>query len=357
MKMDLPPERYRALPVQVIEAGDVLVLKRGVTEVKIGGAGALEVVRALLAAASGEPVTLDALLAGFAEGERPSAAALLQHLLRRRLLVPAGAEAGDAPAGRERPEEVFYWQFGQREEQVLARLDEQRIVVVGVNTIARQLLAGLLATGARSIACVDDPALRNIHLFDETGVPRPGLWPADAPVRALAGGPHDLDPESFDCLVVTADFGGLGLLRAWNEYCVLHRRLFLPVALQDAIGYVGPLVVPGETACFECFRQRVATHVPDPHVRLAIEAAAAGGRGPAGFVPPMTALLGDLAAMELLKFFGLGPPLWQVGTVIEVNLMLPDVTARRVLKLPRCPICTPVAERPSLSIARAGGRG
>jgi thiazole/oxazole-forming peptide maturase SagC family component len=163
-----------------------------------------------------------------------------------------------------------------------------------------------------------------------------------------------LDPESFDCLVATSDFGGMHLLRSWNEFCVLHRRTFLPVLLQDMIGYVGPLVIPGETACFECFRLRRNTHLPDPQSRQLIEAVAFEGQRTAGFLPPMASLLGDVAAIELLKLMTLAPPLWRVGTVIEVNLMAPDMSARGVLKLPRCPVCTPLAERPSLAVGRSG---
>jgi bacteriocin biosynthesis cyclodehydratase domain-containing protein len=372
MKMELPPESFRALPMQVIEVPGGVVLKRGMTEMKVSGAGAVGVVRMLIAAASGEPVTLEALASQFPETERAAAMDLARHLVRRRLLVAPDAEE-DAPwdgAGgatrepaAEGAEDVFYWHFRQRTGEVARRLDEQRIAVVGVNLVARHILESLASMGVRALASKDDPMFRNPRLFDSRGQLRSEMWPDTAPPEPVAADLHDLDPSSFDCLVVASDHGGLALVSSWNEYCALHRRPLLPVVLQDLIGYVGPLVVPGETACYECFRQRLATSLPEPRLRQTIENAVADAV--VGFVPPMVALLGSVATMELVKFYGLGPPYWQVGTLIEVNAMIPDVTARKVLKLPRCPVCSPVAERPSVlvrsadtrAVAPSGGRG
>jgi len=48
-------------------------------------------------------------------------------------------------------------------------------------------------------------------------------------------------------------------LSAWNE--IAHRRAFnwLPVRFNRLGGSVGPLVIPGVTACRECLKQRMAS--------------------------------------------------------------------------------------------------
>lgn len=366
MKMELPPSRYRALPLQVIDVDGGVILKRGLVEVRVVGRGAAGAVRTLLEAASGAGIAEGDVGALFAGAERSGAEALLRRLIERRFLVEEPGAAPGAAAGDPRPEEdpaaVFYWHFGEGRAEVAARVAGRRVVIVGVNRISRQLARSLRDSGISSFDVRDDPLLRNGSFFDDAGALRPSAWPAElgAPI-AHGGGVHATDPGSFGCLVATAELGGMQLLRPWNEHCVLHRRLFLPVLLEDMIGHVGPLVVPGETACFECFRLRRSTHEADPWARRAIEAASSGGRPAAGSLPPMASVLGDVAAVELLKLLGLHPPVGELGAAVEVNLLASDMTARRVLRLPRCPVCTPLSERPTLaatkSAAAARSRG
>jgi bacteriocin biosynthesis cyclodehydratase domain-containing protein len=152
-------------------------------------------------------------------------------------------------------------------------------------------------------------------------------------------------------MVATSDFGAVSVISQWNEYCCLHRRPFLPVVLKDLIGYVGPLVLPGETACFECLKLRERTHQSQPDLRRQIEAAAEA-EPPIGLLPPLTSSLGDIASIELVKFYGLGLPIGHAGVVREVNLIAGDISSQVVHRMPRCPICTPLNQRPSLSTVR-----
>lgn len=349
MNLELPSETLRALPVQVIAIEGGVILKRGRVEVRIVGEESLEAVQTLLDAAAGTGVTKLQLEKLFALNKCDVVQDLVEHLIRRRFLVPVPDDAPE-PKEAESAADVFYWQFGTSERQVLERLNRQRIFVLGVNLISSRLVDSLSRSKVSFLEVLDVPELRNLDMFDKAGVPLAGIFPADPPVPIHR--PEDepmIDPEGFDCLVATSDRGGLALLSKWNEYCHLHKRLFLPVILQDSIGYVGPLVVPGETACLECFRSRRLTHVPDPGTRRLMESATSINGGVPGFLIPMASYLGDIAAMELMKFLGIGPRLGRVGIVIEVNPMAPSMVAHPVLRLPRCPVCTPLGERPLIS--------
>lgn len=347
MEFDLPEETYRALPAQVIEVEGGVLLKRGRMEVRVSGEGAAEAARLVLEAAQ-PGATREELLAAFAGPDRASAEALVEHLISRRLLV-----AGDAglEAGTESRLDVFYWHFGLRERQVRQELAGRRFLVVGVNRISRRLVRALRESGADSIRVADYPLLRNLELFDDDTLAAEA-WPPDPglPVEPVRG-PAWVDPGSFDCLVAASDFGGLQLMREWNDLCVMHGLVFLPVVLQDLIGYVGPIVIPGETACFECLRRRQNAHLTDYKSRRAAEAAAFEGQALTGYLPSMASVLGDVAAVELTKLFGIGLPRARVGTLIEVNLLGSEMRARTVLKVPRCPVCSPLAERAPASLS------
>ena len=347
MEQDFPSQKLRALPVQLIETGDGVILKRGRIEIQIGGDRAAEIVSLVLAATAEDRATPEEIAKAFAAPDRPAVIYLVEQLAARRILVPADIPPPPGEAW-ESNLEVFYWHFGASAEQVTERLNAQRLVILGVNGISRQLAASLLASGVKAVEVVDYPLLRNLRFFSAGGELQADQWPALLPQpRAYGEWANGPGPEALDCLIATSDFGGLERMREWNEFCVARRRPFLPVVLQDLIGYVGPLVVPGETACFECLRARQNAHLDDPVAQRASEQVAFEGQAGAGFHPAMASVLGDIAAIELTKFYGGGLPLWRVGTLIEVNLLAPRLDARKVLKVPRCPVCSTLNRRAS----------
>jgi bacteriocin biosynthesis cyclodehydratase domain-containing protein len=336
-----PADRLVAPPIQLIGQDDGVILVRGCVEVRISGARAAEALQVVLNAGQGGGATRQEICERFAEPDRPAVVELVDELVRRRLLAPAGSPAA-LPIGAEGALDVFYWHFGESAQRVAENLNARRIVVMGANTISRQLATSLGAAGVRNVEVVDFHALRNLRLFDDSGGLKPEEWPAWlAPPLGYDDWADGLDPEDLGCLVATSDFGGGHLLRDFNEFCVARGRHFLPVVLDRMIGFVGPLVIPGETACFECLRGRENAGMDDPETRRALEFAASQRQAVNGYHPTMTAILGEIAALELVKLYsGVMPR--SVGRLIEVNLLAVEMRPRKVLKLPRCSVCSPV---------------
>ena len=258
-----------------------------------------------------------------------------------KLLVPCEEET----EGPESNLDVFYWHFGEKAAQVTARLNRRTLVILGVNCISRQLAISLAASGVENFHVLDHPRLRNLCLFDDAGKLKADQWPAS--LKAPQDWTDSLGSQSFDCLIATSDFGGQEAMREWNTLCVKENRHFLPVVLQDLIGYVGPLVVPGETACLDCLRTRQNSQTKDYQSRRLPEGVAFEGQGVIGFHPAMASIIGNIAAFELIKLYSDTLPFSKVGTLIEVNLLATEMKARKVLKIPRCPTCSPLKTRPS----------
>jgi bacteriocin biosynthesis cyclodehydratase domain-containing protein len=341
MELQLTSNKLRALPVQVIEIDDGVLLKRSCTEIKIMGEGALNVIGAILDASGGEGIEREELLDLFGPAARPEIEMLVDQLVQRRLIL-AGDEADTLHRnGIESSQEVFYWNFGRAETEVVEQIDKRRIVIVGVNDISHRIAASFERSGFGNFEVVDYPLLRNIRMFDDDGNLRSDGWslPEKEPIPygEWASG---LDPESFDCLVATSDFGGLQLMRQWNAFCVANNRHFFPVVLQNLIGYIGPLVVPGQTACFECLRARQNSNMDDANVRRLAEPWAYEGQRVNGFHPSMASILGDIAAVELGKMYGGWLRSRSIGTLIEVNLIATLLETRKVLRVPRCSVCS-----------------
>jgi bacteriocin biosynthesis cyclodehydratase domain-containing protein len=282
-------------------------------------------------------------------------AELVEELVRRRLLVPAGSPS-TLPVASESALEVFYWHFGEPTERVVENLNARRIAVMGVNTISRQLASSLRGAGVHNLEVVDFHGLRNLRLFDDSGGLKPEEWPAwIVPPLGYDDWAEGLDTQDLACLVATSDFGGGHLLRSFNEFCVARGCHFLPVVLDRMIGFVGPLVIPGETACFECLRGRENAGMDDPEARRAVEFAASQRQAVNGFHPTMTAILGEIATLELVKLYsGVMPR--SVGRLIEANMLAVEMRARKVLKLPRCSVCSPVNWRSSTHLDKSAFR-
>ncbi|MFB6448168.1 TOMM precursor leader peptide-binding protein [Bradyrhizobium tunisiense] len=314
-----------------------MLLKRGRAIVNIKGTRSKEIAQALLAVAAERDATRAELCEPFPEEIRPAIAELIDALESRRFLTEGGP---DEPSRPEAPIDVFFWHFGKRTADISRAFERAQVTIVGVNKVSRQIAQALAESGVGSLDVVDYPLLNNVRMFDEHGEIEPSQWPVSLakprPYREWFDMTHGRDAG---CLVVTSDFGGQHLLRSWNRHCVCERIPFLPVVLQDLIGRIGPLVMPGEGPCLECLRARENANIDDPDLQRAVEQAAFEGQVVTAFHPSMASVLGDIAAMELLKLYGQFMRSRLVGRMIEINLVAPDLVERRVLKMPHCSVC------------------
>ena len=344
------PTRLTALPFQLIEIPNGVIVRRGSVQLLITGDRALESLQIVVDTMRGEGATIEAVCSRFAAPDRPAITELIEQLMARQLVVQAGADL--VPIHTEGQLDVFYWHFGMSTAEVNKRLNLIRLVILGVNHVSRQLAQALTCAGMTSFKVVDYWALRNLSLFDETGKIRISEWRVATEPIAYDGWEERVESDSFDCLVATSDFGGLRLMREWNALCVKHGRHFLPVVLQDTIGYVGPSVIPGETACFECFLARLESNRTGDSQGYASEMMAFNGQHVAGFHPSMASVLGDIAAIELTKFYSRALPLSRVGAVLEVNLLAGRIDSRKILRVPRCRACSNLIRRSSTSMMK-----
>jgi bacteriocin biosynthesis cyclodehydratase domain-containing protein len=330
--------KLRALSVQLIEIPGGVILKRGCREMRITGKEVAAALGHILTVTADRGATVDEICHAFSSPVGDAVRKLIERLVECRFLLVAEGSRADL----ETPEsnlEIFYWHFGLTEQQAVAKLNRRQIAILGVNFVSRQLIAALQASGMENALVVDVPLLRNLRLFAEPDTLDLAQWPSSPPLHYedwLEG----TNEKDLRCIVVTSDFGNHEILDQWNSFCLQHNYHFLPVVLENFEGYVGPLVIPKETACYQCLRARQNSHLPDPELARAIEAQSFLSQPFIGFHPSMASILGDITAIELIKYYTGLHPLWNVGTLIEVNLLSPHVRTRKVLKIPRCKACS-----------------
>ena len=142
-----------------------------------------------------------------------------------------------------------------------------------------------------------------------------------------------------DLAVVAPAADELDELDSWNRVANESGARWLPVLPYDGrFAAIGPLVVPGESCCYECvLRRREANLEYGEHLRE-IERAPIAARADPAFETFVAALAAHLA---LRWIGGQDGSLPGVLYAVEARPVL-SLGEHPVLRVPRCPVCSPV---------------
>jgi bacteriocin biosynthesis cyclodehydratase domain-containing protein len=173
-----------------------------------------------------------------------------------------------------------------------------------------------------------------------------GSGPAAEPIGRLlqasaAGSVASLDwdgrPPAEGFVVAVPASAELPLLEQWNRRALLAHTAWLQVLPFDGrLAAVGPVFVPGQTACHECFRlRRDSTIAPIPDRTTGSHVGS----------PALDAVLAGLAAQVVLRRLAAGDTS-ESGVLLAVELV-PELRCTRhfVYRVPRCPACSPAMQR------------
>ncbi|GEM_PF-5325459 len=158
------------------------------------------------------------------------------------------------------------------------------------------------------------------------------LWPLLRPLLEA-----DAVAEDDEIAVVHEEVHRPSDLRDWNRVRIAARRPWLLVSLQGAWARVGPLFVPGETACWSCYRARLASHRAHPEAERAwsVLDRPLGASGPGRHAAAVVAL----AAGEIARFTRRHAPPLVAGRVFVVDLETLEGGSEAVWAVPGCPDC------------------
>jgi bacteriocin biosynthesis cyclodehydratase domain-containing protein len=319
MKLIAPP-----LLVDRDETG-AAVLIRGKSRVRLPSPQVSDMCLNILAAFRPPGQDDAAFKAQFPEQVSAGIAELVAQMRAGGFLVPAGTPVHD-------PTTVFWADHGQEPDTVAEAASKLDVTLVGRNRLALRLAEGLAEAGIAAARRVDDPCLRGPAMDSA----EPLDWDASEGFTLP-------DPAEGTVQVVIActDIGAETHLRPWNAYCVNTKRAFLPVSIKDNRVAVGPYVRPFESACFECARGRVNANAIG--LDRSDEPQRPERPDAFGWHPMLLDTAATLVSAELLRqAVGALPPL-------TPDLVLADpvgrgTTARhKVLRLPRCPVCSSLA--------------
>ncbi len=345
------PTKIKALPFQIIEEQNAVILRRGAVFIEISDENALLIISVIQKALAKQAMTLDEITALFAGTVKPHIERLIQHLLNKNFLVNSDEPVNFSPANKgETAQDIFYWHFNSKQADIAKILNEKIWAIVGINKLNRQLIKQLLNEGKKDIVVIDDPVLRNIELFDDDHNVIDEFWLDKRLVitdysRFIAKPTHDIG-----FIIAASEFGSLELLREWNQFAITHAIPFYPLLLQNMIGYAGPLVLADEGACLECLKLRQNSNRQNYQYRQVLEQHASSGQNVAAYHEAMLTVLAAVGSFDLVKFKA--NIQWDIGTLCEIDLLSGSMTRRKVLKAPRCPVCSPIQGSPLINLQK-----
>ncbi|MDQ1733830.1 MAG: hypothetical protein QOH56_81 [Pseudonocardiales bacterium] len=159
-----------------------------------------------------------------------------------------------------------------------------------------------------------------------------------AGLRARSVSMSDLEQSVDGTSIVVADaadFGSMLDLLGVNELSLRHNFSWLPISTFDGdVLRVGPLVIPGQTACFDCALTRFASNVEFGVLYRDVVAPAPAAATSAA----LRAWASAIAALTLLSWIGTADDTipGTIRTLSPADLTMRSATVYRV---PRCSSC------------------
>jgi bacteriocin biosynthesis cyclodehydratase domain-containing protein len=294
------PERPLLAPwYRLVGDGDRLLLEHGQVVVVLEGGAVSTLLPHLLPLLDGTR-TIDDLVARLGPPVRPAVELALSTLAQHGLLT-AGP---DAPEDARETAHAFAALFDVVPRVAAERLQEARVGVVGSSPTADDVARLLQAGGIRKL--------------------RRWSW--------RRSGEADL------CVVIPAA-DEVDRLQGWNAVALEHELRWLPVRPWDGrAAFVGPLVVPHESCCYECVLLRRAANVEYRDDLVDVDAAPVAATA----AVPFDALVAAVAAYTALRWLvGRDTTLPGLMRAVEAQPVL-SLSTHTVLRVPRCPACSPV---------------
>jgi bacteriocin biosynthesis cyclodehydratase domain-containing protein len=236
-------------------------------------------------------------------------------------------------------------------------LKVKRVSIIGCGPIGARIAHGLIQHGVSKIALLDeretDPLWQAFQPFVGNGHEgsklahhclRDNLGGADSGVEALD---VKLDAAGLRAAVADADLTvmafeqqSLQLAHLLNRVCLKEDKPWMTASTDGNLGLVGPLFLPRETACYNCYAalsdSAISTREMSRRYRQHVIQRGAGSFFPG--LPAFADIVAGYACLAAVHYL-LGKGSFVTGRVLNINFDRMLIHMEDVLKLPRCPVC------------------
>ncbi|HKQ21053.1 MAG TPA: TOMM precursor leader peptide-binding protein [Nitrososphaeraceae archaeon] len=146
--------------------------------------------------------------------------------------------------------------------------------------------------------------------------------------------------DKCSLIVVAEDYPNLALFETVNSESFRRNKPWLRISFDDNIGYMGPLVIPRKTPCFNCCQLRLITNSPDYEYELWENRE---------FIPSMKLnaphtfanILAIACVNEILLYLTKPSLPNTLGHIFEFASLSPIPTKHYIIQHPNCILCNP----------------
>jgi bacteriocin biosynthesis cyclodehydratase domain-containing protein len=220
-----------------------------------------------------------------------------------------------------------------------AEVEDRPVVVLGAVDLAERIADELRRSAPDLDVAVPEPGAL------ERAVGDPAEWIRDG--LGLERRLHEAREWRDSFLILAESTIDPPLETAINRLCLELEIPWLYAAIDGPFLFVGPLTVPGESACWECFERRVTMNLRERESYLRYKRALAEGRvlrSRVELVPLLGSVLAAHASLEALNFV-LSGSTCTIGKVLSIYVPTMELAYNDVLRLPGCPGCGTLPER------------
>lgn len=260
---------------------------------------------------------IEDILSEFDEDDQLQVLRLFEHLLDESVMFDASTT--ERPRTRE-----YYTVKPQFEDSQRTRLEETDLLILSVGPMGEYVAEDVAELGVGSIRFCnpfddDDGSVENV----------------DA-VTVVSASEIESCIKDCDAVVYLADRALPELTSRVNQITHETDTPWMVGQIQGFDGFVGPMIFPGNTACYNCFVERTLSNVEDPDMyRAGRNHANSSASAP---LPPFARLVAGYVTLDLLHLLAFGQG-FTAGRIIHVNGIDLSVEVDDVLKLPRCRVC------------------
>lgn len=301
-------------------------------------------------------------VAGQLDGySRASVLAFLQ-LLEQSGLIETSSDLSETAAFDDAylySQREFFNKWLERPETALERLRDSRVLVVGLEPWGVVCASELAAAGVGNLHLVDDRlvaiddirapgTLKRSHLEQPRSAAVLAGLKEDYPGCQITAGDSvsnlDLQPGDgkWDLVVATVTADDLVLLNNIAHFAHAANIRTVHGVVDGLNALVGPVVVPGESACWNCYRLRELANAEPAETAHALQASLLTNRPPSRsriLLSPMMSLLGQLVSLEALKLLSGYAASILVGRVLVQHLITLETSLHSVIRMPWCEVC------------------
>ncbi|MZH02147.1 MAG: TOMM precursor leader peptide-binding protein [Nitrospinae bacterium] len=150
---------------------------------------------------------------------------------------------------------------------------------------------------------------------------------------------NDLETEKLEFIIACRESPSYSFFEEINTKCLEAGTRWMHIALEGAMAYIGPTIVPYQTACYKCLSARIETLVPDLESHLAFKKEHNERPQDEGYFSPLGKIISSHVTMELTRIF-MGyssPKTFGRYYKLDADDMVPS--EHNVLRFPRCSAC------------------